>query len=154
MSDGSKVCRKCGAVRQLSDFYRNKGALDGLSGRCKQCANSATREWDLKNPDRRREIDATRRAKKLLKDGPEKYRQYIRDKVAKWAAANPGKVSAKARERVLSLSDRYIARSHFGLPLEIIPTDLINLKRSQLQQKRLLKALNEALNEATKGESK
>ena len=41
----SKTCTKCGAVKPLDDFYRNKGKADGRNPHCKECEREYHRRY-------------------------------------------------------------------------------------------------------------
>ena len=53
-----KVCKKCGELKPLSEysFKRPKNRKPGLQPRCKTCAAQDTKEWNIKNEHRRREL--------------------------------------------------------------------------------------------------
>lgn len=68
-----KFCPTCKAIKDVSDFHRNKARYDGLSSICKICKSYAKKSYKLKNRDK---ISAQRRqyeerngtqAKKYLK---------------------------------------------------------------------------------------
>jgi len=42
-----KRCGKCGAIKPVSEFYKQGTAKDGLEGRCKDCCN-ALKHWEQK----------------------------------------------------------------------------------------------------------
>ena len=41
-----KQCNKCGAVKELTDFYRDKNYADGFESRCKMCRHGKERPKD------------------------------------------------------------------------------------------------------------
>ena len=53
-----KRCRKCGEVKETSDFYRNASKKSGRADRCKQCADQHSRNWRVANPEKAREFAA------------------------------------------------------------------------------------------------
>ena len=61
-----KRCRKCGAVKPLTDFYANSTAADGREGRCKNCSNAYNRAYSREHPESGR-----RRTAKHLREHPE-----------------------------------------------------------------------------------
>ena len=40
-----KKCTKCGEVKLLIEFYKNKNHKDGLQYICKRCANQKSKEY-------------------------------------------------------------------------------------------------------------
>lgn len=52
----TKLCRQCGIEKELSSFYVNKRAPDGLFAICRTCHRARDTEWKKNNPDRAREI--------------------------------------------------------------------------------------------------
>ena len=45
-----KECRRCGAVKPLSDFYAHRGYADAHDSICKVCNKTKTYEWRRANP--------------------------------------------------------------------------------------------------------
>ncbi len=94
-----KRCKKCGAVKPMSDFHRDAAANDGRRNECKVCNLAAQTAKRRANP------------------------QANRDRVRQWQRANPEKVAARRAAYVASgwrsISNR---KSHlkrrFGLTLE------------------------------------
>lgn len=42
----AKICTKCELLKQPNEFGSEKRARDGLTSRCKECKNAATRAWN------------------------------------------------------------------------------------------------------------
>lgn len=65
-----KKCIKCGQEKEIEFFYKNKKALDGHSGSCKECDKKHAREYSKteagKKTERRRNQKEKRKQK--LKD--------------------------------------------------------------------------------------
>ena len=40
-----KYCRKCGKLKDISEFHKNKQQADGLHPYCKECRNKAKMEY-------------------------------------------------------------------------------------------------------------
>lgn len=92
-----KRCKKCGAVKSLDDFYRNRGARDDRRPECKACANATRLKRYRGNRDR--EIA----------------------RVRAWQKANPGRVKAwrqKNRDRLNKQLRKIHLRNKFGLTVE------------------------------------
>ncbi len=47
-----KTCVRCGAVKQITEFYRHKRSADGRNSYCQECSRSYAREWKKNNPER------------------------------------------------------------------------------------------------------
>ena len=90
MDDITRVCRKCGQEKPLSEFVKDKTCALGYSHTCKQCNAERNRKWRAANPEKIREYKRKRYAA-----NPEKVREYNR----KWRAANPEKVLEYKRKR-------------------------------------------------------
>ena len=52
----TKFCAHCKQTKPLTDFYKNKGRLDGVCVYCKICTNERIKEKRKENPERFREI--------------------------------------------------------------------------------------------------
>ena len=90
MDDITRVCRKCGQEKPLSEFVKDKTCALGYSHTCKQCNAERNRKWRAANPEKVLECKRKRYAA-----NPEKVREYNR----KWYAANPEKVLEYKRKR-------------------------------------------------------
>jgi len=51
--DTSRTCTRCKAVKPATEFHRSQHRADGLSTRCRVCANEILKRW------KRRDVDAT-----------------------------------------------------------------------------------------------
>ena len=89
MDDITRVCRKCGQEKPLSEFAKDKTRTLGHSYICKQCKYEQSRNWRAANPEKVREWSRKWRAA-----NPEK----VRTKKRKWRAANPEKVRERSRK--------------------------------------------------------
>ena len=114
MDDITRVCRKCGQEKPLSEFVKDKTCALGYSHTCKQCNAERNRKWRAANP--------------------EKVREYNR----KWCAANPEKVREYNRKWREILSDGYLRYKLKQLNLPVTP-ETIEYKRIQLKLYREIK---------------
>ncbi len=48
----TKVCRKCGSIKTITNFGNKKSSKDGLMNSCKECEKNRRREYALKFPDK------------------------------------------------------------------------------------------------------
>jgi hypothetical protein len=94
-----KRCRKCGAVKSLSEFYRMAGMRDGHRNECKACSLAEKAARHRANPEPARE-----RTRRWQRENPERY------------AAKQAEFRSSGRKKI---SDR---KSHlkrkFGITLE------------------------------------
>ncbi len=129
MDDITRVCRKCGQEKPLSEFVKDKTCALGYSHTCKQCNAERNRKWRAANPEKVLECKRKRYAA-----NPEKVREYNR----KWCAANPEKVLECNRKWREILSDGYLRYKLKQLNLPVTP-ETIEYKRIQLKLYREIK---------------
>jgi Recombination endonuclease VII len=89
-----KQCKKCGAVKALTEYYSAAGNGDGLRGECKECSLAQRRRW--------------------YQDNRERSMAYVRA----WQQASPDRVRAwrrKNRARRLEKLREIHLRNKFGL---------------------------------------
>lgn len=102
VTEGMKVCNKCGIEKPVSEFHRHKGNPDGLAYSCKSCVSVHCEKWRGDNKEHKsrvqREWYENHREEKLVKD--KKYRAANKDKLKeakrKWLAKNMDKRRATA----------------------------------------------------------
>lgn len=71
MTEGKKLCTKCGITKNLSSFYNNKTHKDGKSSHCKKCYCAGRRQAYAEN---RNNIKEQQRLNKIrYKDVNRKY---------------------------------------------------------------------------------
>lgn len=114
MDDITRVCRKCGQEKPLSEFVKDKTCALGYSHTCKQCNAERNRKWRAANPEKVLEYKRKRYAA-----NPEKVREYNR----KWREI---------------LSDGYLRYKLKQLNLPVTP-ETIEYKRIQLKLYREIK---------------
>jgi 5-methylcytosine-specific restriction endonuclease McrA len=71
----TKTCTKCGEVKTMQHFYRNKIMGRGLQGSCKSCWNIWRRGF-IKNTNKKTKKEIKKKFKKLKKNNPEKFKAY------------------------------------------------------------------------------
>jgi hypothetical protein len=114
MDDITRVCRKCGQEKPLSEFVKDKTCALGYSHTCKQCNAERNRKWRAANPEKVREYDR------------------------KWCAANPEKVLEYNRKWREILPDGYLRSQLKQRNLPVTP-ETIEYKRIQLKLYREIK---------------
>ena len=100
--------------------------------------NAATLEWMKKN---REHVNAVTR--KRFSDNPDKYAAR-KAKENERRKAHPDKEKARAKKYSENLSDGYVA-STLGMKVNELPSELLDLKRQQLQLIRLTKQLEKEI---------
>ena len=97
MTGAGRICTKCGAWKEFSEFYRSNDNKSGFQAKCKQCENARGKEKYLKARDHVLAVQTARR-----RANPEKHRAqgkawYERNKdghlarAAEWRRKNPEK---------------------------------------------------------------
>lgn len=114
MDDITRVCRKCGQEKPLSEFVKDKKYVLGHRNTCKQCDRERFRKWFAANPEKMREI------------------------LRKWRAANPEKNREYRRKYKEELTDGYLIGQLKQLNLPVTP-ETIDYKRIQLKLYREIK---------------
>lgn len=92
----TKTCTKCGETKDLSCFHNRPEGKFGVHSICRKCKNIQSKEWQKKNPEKARKIQAE--AKRRIRSTQEG-----RDKLIainqKYIENNREKVRAYYRER-------------------------------------------------------
>lgn len=71
MDNITRMCRKCGQEKPLSEFVKNKTCALGYSHTCK-CNAERNRKWRAANPEKVREYN--RKWREILSDGYLRYK--------------------------------------------------------------------------------
>jgi 5-methylcytosine-specific restriction endonuclease McrA len=74
----TKECSGCGLVKPLTEFHRHKKFADGHRPRCKVCRKAETKAWYRRNA-----VAVRARSKAWREANPERYKQQLKDWVAK-----------------------------------------------------------------------
>ena len=72
MDDITRVCRKCGQEKPLSEFVKDKTCALGYSHTCKQCNAGRNRKWRAANPEK--VLEYNRKWREILSDGYLRYK--------------------------------------------------------------------------------
>lgn len=72
-----KVCTKCGQLKPLSGFSKDKAKKDGLKTQCKECMHEASAEWRER-----------KKAAKRLQEAKKSFKKAVDDEVANRKACN------------------------------------------------------------------
>ena len=133
--DNFKKCNKCGEVKLLDCFSKDKTNKDGYKSGCKKCLSASYDKYYAKNREKILAKTLEWRTK-----NPEK----VKDSYAKYYAENSEKVKAFEIRYTKELRDSYIKKQikqQTGVPYEHITQDLIETKRLHILIKRKLKDL-------------
>ena len=116
MDNITRICRKCGQEKPLSEFVRDKTCASGYRHTCKQCDRECKRKWYAENAEKRRERkrkwyaeNAEKRRewnRKWYAENPEKCREWNR----KWLIAHPEKVREYKRKYYLANAEKFTER--------------------------------------------
>ena len=144
MDDITRVCRKCGQEKPLSEFVKDKTCALGHRHTCKQCEQERYRKWRAANSEKRWEYN-----RKWHAANPEKIREIRhkwreantekeRGRCRKWYAANTEKFLEMKRKYREELTDSYLIGKLNRLNLPVTP-ETIDYKRIQLKLYREIK---------------
>ena len=120
--NGLKKCSKCGEVKKLVEYGIHKSRADGLCNYCKQCKSLIDKEYRIHTIDRHRENNKS------------------------WWRLSRLRILSEQKGIRESMGCRYIKiklSQNFGIKFRDIPPKMIELKRTQLINKRLIKNLKE-----------
>lgn len=79
---GEKSCRKCGIVKPLTLFAKDKRSPDSSGAQCRSCCNAANAKWASENKSV---------VKSMLKDWYKRNTEKVKAQSEAWAKDNPGK---------------------------------------------------------------
>lgn len=124
MSTTVKTCFKCNTEKQISEFYRHSGMLDGHLNKCEECAKLDVRRNRAANSDYYREYDRKRGCrqpsaylKKYRKENPEKERAHrmVNYRVAKGVIVKPKTCEGCGKQRRLEAH-----HEDYSKPLDVV----------------------------------
>ena len=157
--DGLKRCSKCGDVKGVDNFYKNKKYSDGLWSSCKLCSKKQSSVYASKNREKMREYSKLYRLSNLEKFSRYslKYNRKNKDSIREWYQNNREKIlanrriniqniNASRRRSCMLLKDSYVKTivcKNFHIDRGDITPIMIELKRTQLINKRLIKNLKQ-----------
>lgn len=109
-TDDKKVCPKCRQEKLLCEFFRDRTKSQGRAAYCKGCVRSYQREWEKKNPEKRREIS-------------KRYRERYPDRITETQRRCYSKPERKQKQRKWQRQNKdkvriYQMKSKFGLTTE------------------------------------
>ena len=138
-----KTCTKCGVWKGLGEFHTDKQMRDGRRSSCRKCNSEKCRKWRGTLKGRQSESIQTAarvRARRWAEENPG--RTQARSK--QWRAAHPEAWKETYQQGRDLLADRYLKKVLGGGE---IPSELVKLKREQLQLHRLLRDFKQVLDD-------
>jgi len=135
-----KVCGKCKIEKDESEFGKNKTTKDGLRCYCKKCE----REWQLNSENCQKYLKSDK-LKELKKISNKKYMKSEKYAICRKSEKYKSymkqyRKSEKGKNILLNCNSTIKTYLNLkGVPTELIPQELIELKRIQLKIKRELK---------------
>jgi hypothetical protein len=135
--EATKVCTKCGEVKPITEFYRDKANKDGRRPSCKSCDSAIRKQRYAKNPEK--ELAGIRQYAAKHKDKISEYhKEYRKENIEK--LISEGYTYRKGRKEIVSEGQKEQRRTNpeayvwsaakrrakeFGLPFTIDKTDII-----------------------------
>ena len=133
-----KRCFKCGEIKPISEFSKDKKCKDGLNSWCKECYSEYSKNWCKEHKEEVR-IKRHKRYKK--------HDVQIRENSKKWRKANPEKIREHSKTYIES-SPSYFKDLliQTGFSKDEITPELIEKKSDIIKTRRLIKQINNKLN--------
>jgi 5-methylcytosine-specific restriction endonuclease McrA len=98
----AKVCKGCGEVKELSEFYISKTNLDGRMGKCKLCVASRVRENRRERLEQYGRYERSRANLPHRVEARKKYQQEHKEEISeykqRWTANNGQRVASLKRD--------------------------------------------------------
>jgi len=166
----SKACTKCGAVKPLGEFSKDKRKKDGVQVYCKKCSCEIAREYRKNNPEKRSESRKKyeEKNKEKIKQAGKKYRQKhpekrreiarnhyrknpekSRQRYALWGEKNRASIRKRNKEYTDGFAIAYVKKLLVkqGFTTDQITPELTELKIEQIKMVRLSRQLKKAAKE-------
>ena len=148
-----KRCFKCGEIKPISEFSKDKKCKDGLNSWCKECYSEYSKNWCKEHKEevrikrhkryKKHDVQIRENSKKWRKANPEK----IREANHRWRKANPEKIREHSKTYIES-SPSYFKDLliQTGFSKDEITPELIEKKSDIIKTRRLIKQINNKLN--------
>lgn len=141
----TRICRKCGQEKIVSELVPNKHSKFGVERLCKLCDRTTRKALIAKHPEAQK-IRSRRHVEKVGKAAiaayHREYREKNKEKVSEITASyrnrNRDRVNARCERVRRDMTSSYVARI-MGMSVRDLPGELIEAKRIQLKIKRYLK---------------
>lgn len=123
----SKTCRACGESKSVLSFNLDRSREGGYGSLCKSCDSQRASEWAVRNPERKRKINAAiyaanpQKQKERLRRRYEEKKEEVQLYATEWRNTNRAKVRAYQAAR-----KRHVKRA--------TPLWLTAIQRAQIQE--------------------
>ena len=110
-----KVCRDCGAEKELSEFYKHPQMADGHLNKCKVCVRARTQKYRHEHLEHYAQYEKARANLPNRVEARRKYQEEHKEEISeykkRWATENEESLSASKRKHYERNRDEIIARS-------------------------------------------
>jgi 5-methylcytosine-specific restriction endonuclease McrA len=111
----SKICRGCGAERDLADFYKNTEMADGHCNKCKSCVKARAQKYRREHLEQYAQYEKARANLPYRVEARRKYQEEHKEQIAQykkfWTANNKESVGASKRSYYEREREDTLARS-------------------------------------------
>ena len=161
----TKKCSKCGEVKPINEFYKQKSHKDGLNSQCKCCRSQWAKLHYQKNSEEIKNrvsnwVDKNKEKVKIYKKehylinkesyqrNYEKNKPKYRERNKLYYQKNYDKLLKERQKKIIDLADRYIKNSliRSGWDKTKLYPDIIEEKRNIIKVKRIIYKINKSIN--------
>jgi 5-methylcytosine-specific restriction endonuclease McrA len=111
----SKICRGCGAEKDLADFYKNTEMADGHFNKCKSCVKARAQKYRREHLEQYAQYEKARANLPHRVEARRKYQEEHKEQIAQykkiWTANNKESVGASKRSYYEREREDILARS-------------------------------------------
>lgn len=154
----TKKCSKCGEVKPINEFYKQKSHKDGCQSYCKNCCSQWGKLYYQKNPEEQKNrvrnwVDKNKEKVKIFQK--ESYLRNFEKNRHKYSERNKlyyqkkyDKLLKERQKRVIDLADKYIKDNliRSGWDKTKLYPDIIEEKRNIIKTKRIINKINKSIN--------
>ena len=161
----TKKCSKCGEVKPINEFYKQKSHKDGYQSSCKNCRSQWAKLYYQKNSkeiinrgsnwvDKNKEKVKIYKKEHYLRNKESYQRNYeknkpkYRERNKLYYQKNYDKLLKERQKKIIDLADRYIKNSliRSGWDKTKLYPDIIEEKRNIIKTIRIIRKLNQSIN--------
>jgi 5-methylcytosine-specific restriction endonuclease McrA len=134
----SKICRGCGAEKDLADFYENTELADGYFNKCKVCVRACAQKYRREHLEQYAQNEKARANLPHRVEARRKYQEEHKEQIAQykkiWTANNKERVDASKRSYYEREREVILARSKKWA--ENYPEKVRQAKTNNLRRRR------------------